>query len=253
MKKIHLLTLCLALACSACATIKDSDTYKESRRFYYKHINRPAVVDFTDVAEVKPLDEKLTKSFALLDKELTKLQREMDSILELSNVQAIAGLFTQFPWISHIYALDPAGEIMGAMPSYVPEYADFLYVNDKEIKSREVYADVREVPNGYEIVLLRPYMTSGEVQGFLAVSFDPKSLLPFAGDPSNIVLLSENSIFWTGNHLYEETPFNLDWSQELKNKSYDTVENDRFRGAWLARYYGGTRFVYGIMEEKEQE
>lgn len=253
MKKIHLLALCLAFACSACSTVADSQTYKESRRFYYKHINKPAVVDFTDVAEVKPLDERLTKSFAAVDKELSKLEREMDSILALSNVEAIAGLFTKFPWISHIYALNPLGEIMGAMPSYVPDYADFLYINDKEIKNREVYADIREVPNGYEIILLRPYVTSGEVQGFLAVSFDPKSLLPYAGDPSDIVLLSEQGVFWTGSHLLEETPFALDWTQELKNKSYDTVENEKFKGAWLARYYGGTRLVYGILEEKGQE
>lgn len=252
MKIKNMLFLCMAFACSACATIKDSATYKDTRRFYFAHINRPAVVDFTDTAEVSEINSKLTKAFSQLDSQLTKLQREMDSILVLSNVEAIAALFTKFPWISHIYALDAQGEIMGAMPSYVPEYADFAYVNDKEVKTREVYADVKEVAGGYEVAVLRPYMTSGEIQGYLVVTFDPKSLLPFVGDPSDIVFLSDSAVFWTGNHLYEDTPFALDWTTELKSKSYDRVENDRYEGAWLVRYYGGTRLIYGIMEEKGQ-
>lgn len=253
MKTKGTLLLCLALACSACATVKDSETFKDTRRFYYTHINKPAVVDFADVAEISDLDSRLTKAFAQLDGQLTKLQREMDSILVISNVEAIAALFTKFPWISHIYALDSAGQIMGAMPSYIPEYADFSYVTDREVKTREVYADVREVPNGHEIAVLRPYMTSGEIQGYLVVTFDPKSLLPFVGDPSVIVFLSDTAVFWTGNHMYDDTPFALDWTDELKTKSYDTVGNDMFRGAWIARYFGGTRLIYGIMEEKGQE
>lgn len=253
MKKNIVLCLCAALLFSACSTIKDSKTFKDSRRFYYSYINKPAKVDFSDVEEISPLDERLTKSFSLLDKELTKLQREMDSILDLSNSQAVAALFTQFPWISHIYALDSVGEIAGAMPSYVPDYARFDFLNEREIRTREIYAEVQEVPAGYEIVMVRPYMASGEIQGYLAVSFDPKSLLPFVGDPSDVVLLSENAVLWTGNHLYDDTPFSLDWTRELKNRSYDTVSNDNFEGVWLARYIGGIKLVYGVMQAKGQD
>lgn len=251
MKKNIALALCLAVLCSACSTITDSTTYKDSRRFYFKHINKPAVVDFNDIAEVEKMEEQLTVSFARLDTELTNLQREMDSILDMSNQVAVTNLFTQFPWISHIYALDAYGDVQGAIPSFVPEYIDFSFIDEREIKTREIYAHIQETPNGNEIMVLRPYMQSGEILGYLAVSFDPKALLPFVGDASNIVFLGVNNVLWTGNYLYNETPFNLeDWQKEIDNKSFGYVENDTLKGAWLVRYFGGIPLIYGVMEER---
>ncbi len=251
MKKNIALALCLAVLCSACSTITDSTTYKDSRRFYFKHINKPAVVDFNDIAEVEKMEEQLTVSFARLDTELTNLQREMDSILDMSNQVAVTNLFTQFPWISHIYALDAYGDVQGAIPSFVPEYIDFSFIDEREIKTREIYAHIQETPNGNEIMVLRPYMQSGEILGYLAVSFDPKALLPFVGDASNIVFLGVNNVLWTGNYLYNETPFNLeDWQKEINNKSFGYVENDTLKGAWLVRYFGGIPLIYGVMEER---
>ena len=60
-------------------------------------------------------------------------------------------------------------------------------------------------------------------------------------------------MFWVGNHTYEDTPFALEWEKELKSRSYDIVSNDRYEGAWIVRYYGGLRLIYGIIEEKGQE
>lgn len=252
MKKNIVICLYVLLVCSACSSLTDSQTFKDTRRFYYAHINKPAVVDYT-VAEISPADSRLTQTFAGLDKELTKLERELDSILDIGNAQAITNLFSKFPWISHIYALSPYGEVLGAIPSYVPDYAQFDYIAEKEVKSREIYADIRENAVGNEIVLLRPYLMSGEIQAFLAVSFDPKSLLPYVGDPSNVIFLAENTVFWMGDHSYEDTPFALEWEKELKSKSYDIVSNDRYEGAWIVRYYGGLRLIYGVIEEKGQE
>lgn len=247
-----MLSVCLAMACSACLAITDSETYKDTRRFYYTHINKPAVVDYT-VAEISPIDSRLTKTFAMLDKELTKLERALDGILDITNAQAITDLFSQFSWLSHLYALSPEGEVLGAIPSYVPDNVDFTYIQDKEIKAREIIAEIQENALGYEIVLFRPYMMSGEVKAFLAVTFDPKSLLAYVGDPSHVMFLSEKAPFWTGDFYYDDTPFALDWEKELKSKSYDTVSNDTYEGAWIVRYYGGQRLVYGVMEEKGQE
>lgn len=252
MKTKFFLSVCLAFICSGCSTITDSQTYKDTRHFYYTYINKPAVVDFT-VAEISPIDSRLTKTFAGLDKELTKLERELDGIIDISNAEAITNLFSGFPWISHIYALTPEGEVMGAMPSYVPDTASFGHIREKEIKSRGIIAEIQENPLGHEIVLFRPYMMSGELQAFLAVSFDPKSLLTYVGDPSHVFFLSEKAQFWTGNFSYEDTPFALDWERELKSKSYDIVSNDAYEGAWIVRYYGGLRLVYGILEEKGQK
>lgn len=252
MKTKIFLSACLAFICFGCSTITDSQTYKDTRRFYYTHINKPAEVDFS-VAEISPIDSRLTKTFAALDKELTRLERELDGILDITNVQAITDLFSHYPWISHIYALTPEGEIMGAIPSYVPDNTSFEYIQDREIKSREIISEIHENPAGHEIVLFRPYMLSGEVKAFLAVSFDPKSLLPFVGDPSHVMFLSEKVPFWTGDFYYEDTPFALDWEKELKSSSYDTVSNDKYEGAWIVRYYCGQRLVYGVIEEKGQK
>ena len=252
MKTKILLSVCLAFLCFGCSAITDSQTYKDTKRFYYTHINKPAEVDFS-VAEISPVDSRLTKTFAVLDKELTKLERALDGILDLGNAQAITDLFSQFPWISHIYALSPEGEIMGAIPSYVPDNANFDYIQDREIKAREIIAEIQENPVGYEIILFRPNMLSGEIKAFLAVSFDPKSLLPFVGDPSHVFFLSEKAPFWTGDFYYDDTPFALDWEKELKSKSYDTVSNDQYEGAWIVRNYGGQRLVYGVLQEKGQE
>ena len=71
MKTKILLSVCLAFLCFGCSAITDSQTYKDTKRFYYTHINKPAEVDFS-VAEISPVDSRLTKTFAVLDKELTK-------------------------------------------------------------------------------------------------------------------------------------------------------------------------------------
>ena len=255
LKKNIFLAMCLVVLCSACTTITeitDSPTYKDTKRFYFKHVNKPAVVDFQDVAEVGEMEEKITVSFARLDSELTNLLREMDSILDISNQVAVTNLFTKFPWISHIYALDPYGDVQGAIPSFIPEYIDFSFIDDREVKTREIYANIQEIPGGgHEILVLRPYMQSGELLGYLAVSFDPKVLLPFVGDASNVLLLGVNQVLWTGNHLYSETPFDLkDWQAEINSKSFGHVENDKYKGAWLVRYLGGATLIYGVIEER---
>lgn len=253
LKKKVVFTVCLAMLCSACSTITDSTTYKDTRRFYYKHINKPAVVDFEDIAKVGEKEKQLTNSFVRLDTELTNLQREMDSILDMSNQVAVTNLFTQFPWISHIYALDAYGDVQGAIPSFVPEYIDFSFIDSREVKTREIYAHIQQTPNGHEILVLRPYLQSGEILGYLAVSFDPKALLPFVGDASNVVFLGIDQVLWTGNYLYTETPFNIeDWQKEINNKSYGHVENEKLEGAWLVRYFGGIPLIYGVLDQREK-
>ena len=68
-----------------------------------------------------------------------------------------------------------------------------------------------------------------------------------------VFFLSEKAPFRTGDFYYDDTPFALDWEKELKSKSYDTVSNDQYEGAWIVRNYGGQRLVYGVLQEKGQE
>lgn len=238
----------MAFLLGACG-IQATKPYKASKDFYYTHINRPLIVDLELEENIEESERRLAERFVLLDKELSKLPRILDSILDPSDIQKTSTILQSLPWISNVCLLNSDTQIVAAMPESTFKAIDYSFLSEKEIKNRAFYTHILEDPRGPEVLAARPYMFNDELQGYLAANFDMRSLLPYVNDPSHVIIMTLDTLLWTGDYLYEDTPFaDVNWHEEIKNSSFGAIENSSMSAEWVAHYYGDLVFIFGIVK-----
>lgn len=246
--------IALSLVCiftTGCGGIRDSKPVKSVKSFYNTYLNKPVVFEYKDIDSLKGIEREFAVRFARLDSELTSLERAMDSVLDPSRQEALINLLNQFPWVSNTFVVDPNEYILGAIPESAPAIIDFTYLEEKEVTSRELYATVLESEAGSLLLTARPYVHSEILMGYLGVSFDPRNLLPFVGDPSQVFILTPDVVLWSGNYILSSTPLEgIDWNSKIDHHSYGTVTSGDFKAFWLVRYFAGLPLIFGVIEEK---
>ncbi len=249
MKWMNIFVVGAVMLLSACGDIRDSKTVRASEDFYFTYINRPKVMHLEDADTLKHWEENLSTRFVLLDKELTELTRSMDSILDPSNPNTVAALLQTYPWLSNAMVLDNTGLIMAAIPASVPAFVDFSYLNSiEDIKSRDVYGSVVSYENQNYMLVARPYVRNGTLIGYLAVTFDPRALLPLIGDAGSTFISTIDTVLWSGDIYLPDTPIGAEsWQQRIDKESFGVLDFGGQKAAWVVRYYANMPLIYGAV------
>ena len=248
MKLMNIVLIVSFFILGACG-IRDHSTVQASKDFYFTHVNRPVELNLEHSEKLKDSERALSLKFAKLDRELTSLARVMDGILDPTNQAAVGALVNQFPWVSNAYVLDADNAILGAIPSVAPGTVNFDYLSEKEILARELYGHVLVSGDNTLILLARPYIQSGNLVGYLAVSFDSKALLPLVGDASHVFMRTIDDVLWTGDTYLSETPAaGTDWKTTLDKKSSGSFSSNGQTATWFTRYFAGLSFIFGLIE-----
>ncbi|MBQ4326261.1 MAG: hypothetical protein IJC28_05050 [Mailhella sp.] len=235
----------LALALPGCSYVEDY--YKDSKKFYYTHINRPEHVDITDRTVLENSERTLVQRMMLLDNELVKLEKALDAFATPPDGEAAAALLRRFPWLSGLAMVAPDGTLGASIPP-VPlkqlDYAPLLETAPKALP-RDLRSFVQDTPLGPEIVLARPFLQEDQLHLFLVASFDFRALLPYVSSPGDLVVRSADTLIWCGDIDYEASPMaKVDWPALLKEESYGELSNENGSMLWVTRYLGGRPLVF---------
>jgi len=228
--------------------LQDAKSVRATKEFYFTHINIPVDIELDNHEVLEIAERTLSIKFAKIDRELTSLARALDGVLDPTRQEQVAGLLNTFPWLSNAYVLDENARILGAIPAIASASVDFSYLSGKEIEPRELYAHVIANDGNAIFLLARPYIQSGTLVGYLGVSFDPRSLLPFVGDASNVFMRTVDDVLWVGDAEAQNTLLaGIDWTQVIDKDSLGKISKQGRTAIWFTRYYANMPLIFGVV------
>ena len=235
----------IALALPGCSYVEGY--YKDSKKFYYTHINRPEHVDIADRTVLENSERTLVQRMMVLDNELVKLEKALDAFATPPDGKAAAALLRRFPWLSGLAMVAPDGTLGASIPP-VPlkqlDYAPLLETAPKALP-RDLRSFVQDTPLGPEIAVARPFLEEDQLQVLLVATFDFRALLPFVSSPGDLIVRSPEVLIWSGDAMYDETPLaKIDWTTHLKEHSHGEISNENGAMLWVARYIGGKPLIF---------
>ena len=241
----------IALALPGCSLVEDY--YKDSKKLYYTHINRPSSVDITDRTVLENKERTLVQRMMVLDSELVKLEKALDAFATPPDGEGAAALLRRFPWLSGLAMVAPDGTLGASIPPVPLKQLDYSPLLEPAPKAlpRDLRSFVQDTPLGPEIVLARPFLQEDQLQVFLVASFDFRALLPYVSNPGDIVVRSADTLIWCGDIDYDASPMGkADWANLLKEESYGELSNENGNMIWISRYLGGKPLVFASTAEK---
>ena len=234
-----------ALLVPGCTHVES--VFKDSKDFYYTHINRPSKLDVTDRTILEASERGLVQRMMVLDDELVKLEKALDAFAAPPDGEGASTFLRRFPWLSGLSMVAPDGTLGASIPP-VPlkqlDYSPLLETAPKALP-RDLRSFVQDTPLGPEIVVARPFLSEDQLQVLLVASFDFRALLPYVASPDDLVVRSADTLIWCGDLDYNATPMaGIDWPSYLKEHSYGELSNDSGTMIWVSRYIGGKPLVF---------
>ena len=227
--------------------------WKDTKKFYYTHVNRPEHVDITDRTVLEGKESSLVQRMMLLDGELVKLEKALDAFATPPDGESAATLLRRFPWLSGLAMVAPDGTLGASIPPVQLKQLDYTPLLETAPKAlpRALRSFVQDTPLGPEIVLARPFLQDDQLQVFLVASFDFRALLPYASSPNDLVVRSADTLIWCGDIDYDASPMaKEDWPSLLKEESYGELSNENGNMIWISRYLGGKPLVFAAKADK---
>ena len=148
----------IALALPGCTYVESY--WKDSKKFYYTHINRPEHVDITTRTVLEGKESALVQRMMVLDGELVKLEKALDAYATPPDGEAAAALLRRFPWLSGLAMVAPDGTLGATIPPVQLKQLDYSPLLETAPKAlpRDLRSFVQETPLGPEIVVARPFL-----------------------------------------------------------------------------------------------
>ena len=123
----------LVLALPGCTMVEGY--YKDSKKFYYKHIDSPATIDVADRTVLEDDERGLAQRMMALDNEIIRLEKALDAFATPPDGQAAADLLRRFPWLSGLAMVAPDGTLGASIPPVPLKQLDYSpLLKDVQIK-----------------------------------------------------------------------------------------------------------------------
>lgn len=247
--RIVIPALCVLLffvwGCSA--TQSGKDAMKGVRTLYYKHVNKPAQLQFDKSAPLEPYQATLVAAAAPVDFELEELLRAMDDSDRTPDEAWSKALMKRFPWLRGVFIVDGRGRSISRVPATVsrlPDLAPLLALDAKQ-RPTDLRAAVMPGKDGPELYLAKPVYLQSDLRLLIVCHFDARSLLSRYGSPEKFMLVSGKSLLWSSVYKYSETPFqNADVEAMALSATDGIIGNEIGEFYWLASYFANIRIVY---------
>ena len=113
----------IALTLPGCSYVESC--WKDSKKFYYTHINTPETLDVTDRTVLEGKESTLVQRMMALDNELVKLEKALDAYATPPDGEAASALLRRFPWLSGLAMVAPDGTLGASIPPVQLKQLDY--------------------------------------------------------------------------------------------------------------------------------
>jgi hypothetical protein len=243
--------LLLAALLAAC-TYMDT-TWQGTKRFYREYVNVDPAVEL-ELSGHEPWEERMAALFAPVDSRIDFLARTLDARDQLPSEEWTEALFSGSPWISGLAAVSLAGEVLDQQPE-VPmkplSYEPLTAIGDGW-KDRRLRSVVEETPLGPEVLLGTPFFDGKDLAGVIVAHFDVRSVIASSPSPEDLVLFTPGVMLWEGPAGPAAVEvLALPWAEILADEVQGSFTAGGREYNWLARYLGGTPFIYAVVDPEE--
>lgn len=246
MRYISLLLLLAIFFTSGCGMWRSTTQYaKESWKETKDYIDPPPQIDTDGYQFESPNQEKLARLFTPVDGPLTSLARYVENTDTLPQVDWLDLLLARFPWVHRVLVTDEEGTIIFMQPE-IP-----VKKIEKQLVFEGVWRDIRLMTVveysdlGPELYIARPYFEDVAFRGLIGVGFDPRTVLSFSPEPSELIIIHPAGGVWTrGADVDKEALLAVPWDQILAEDVQGQIKVGDKYYTWLVRYIGKNQYVY---------
>lgn len=241
-----------------CSTLESS--WKSTKSFYYEYINAPAVIDYEEKGTLSDAEARLATRMVGIDIQLEQLERYLQNADRPPTGDSVNVLFTRFPWLSGLAAIDPDGNLLAQEPPASMKNLDFSGIARSEARGGEMRGlrgFVQDTPLGPEVMAGIPVYVDSEMKGMLVTYFDMRALLSYTDGTEDLVVIAPEGVLWAGKFDVASTPLaSQDWASITRSSTEGTVSNRNGEFIWLARFIGKQPLVFatpikGTFQERE--
>ncbi|MDR2573100.1 MAG: hypothetical protein LBC94_01930 [Desulfovibrio sp.] len=243
--------LCVALLAGCSSYQPTKDAWKGTKNFWNAHVSPAAEIDYGEKGSLAKHAQELTNSMMEIDRQLSRLERVMTNADKPPTKAWVSNFMTSFPWLNGFAGVKYDGTILGRAPETPLKEADFipLLYEDKNQSNRALRADVQNTPLGPEIVLAVPLYDSSDFLGIVAAHFDMRTLVQFADNPSNLVILSPQALLWPGKYDYAATPLaGVNWAETVSKNSSGWCKNPAGSFYYVVRYFANLPLIFAVAD-----
>lgn len=223
------------------------NAWKSTSRVYNKYINTPARLKLDESNPLKTYQTTLIQAITDIDFELEELLRAMDDSDRTPDEDWALALMKRFPWLSGTFMADGRGRVMTQVPYSSTPLVDFTPLPETDPKQRQtdLRAAILNGESGPVIYLAKPVYLQEELRVLIVCHFDLRSLMARMGEPERFMVVSGDTLLWSGVYNYAETPVNnTDWNELALKKIDGIVENETGKFYWLASYFANIQLIY---------
>lgn len=229
-----------------CTTLESS--WKSTKSFYYTYINAPAVIDYEEKGTLSEAELRLATRMVGIDIQLEHLERYLLNADRPPTGESINLLFTGFPWLSGLVAIDPEGNVLAQEPPVSMKNLDFSGIAKTEARGGEMRGlrgFVQDTPLGPEVMVGIPVYMDSEMRGMLVTHFDMRTLLSYTNGTEDLVVLAPEGVLWDGDIDVPSTPlYGQDWAEIVRSSTQGTVSNNNGEFIWIARFLGKQPLIF---------
>lgn len=236
--------------CSAYQPTKN--VWKTTKGLWNTYVSPAAAVDYEEKGSLSAAAKALSLSMLGVDKELGRLERMMQNADKPPTKQWLSNFLQAFPWVNGFVGVKYDGTILGQEPPDSLKELDFngLLYEDKKQNSRALRADVQPSPLGPEIMLAAPLYDGVDFLGIVVTYFDMRSLMQFAQNPEDMVILCPSALLWPGKYDFAATPLaGTNWNEVVTKSTAGTCTNANGSFFYMVRYLGNLPLIFAIPEK----
>ncbi len=229
-----------------CSTLETS--WKSTKSFYYTYINAPAVIDYEEKGALSEAEFRLATRMVGIDIQLEHLERYLQNADRPPTEESVNLLFTSFPWLNGLVAIDPEGNVLAKEPPFSMKELDFSGIAKTEARGGEmrgVRGFVEDTPLGPEVLAGIPVYMDSEMRGMLVIHFDMRTLLSYTDGTEDLVVLAPQCVLWAGDLDVASTPLaSQDWADITRSSTQGTASNKNGEFIWMARFIGKQPIIF---------
>lgn len=241
-----------------CSSLESS--WKSTKKFYYTYINAPAVIDYEEKGSLSEAELRLATRMVGIDIQLEQLERYLQNADRPPTNESVNLLFTGFPWLSGLVAIDPEGNVLAQEPPISMKNLDFSGIAKAEARGGEmrgIRGFVQDTPLGPEVMAGIPVYMDSEMRGMLVTHFDMRTLLSYTEGKEDLIVLAPEGVLWSGDIDVSSTPLaDQDWASITRSSTQGTVSDHNGEFIWIVRFIGKQPLIFatpvkGTFQKKE--